>query len=246
MRILLVRHGQTPANLDKSFYLQTADHKVPLSLLGHDQARAAGAFVRGFMKDRCPGETARLWMSPYDRTRQTAAAIMETAGDVIRDAKEHPNLVEQQYGLFDGIDDDEIKNVHPEAFTHYDRAVKQDGKYWGRPPMGESRFDVGLRVHAAFGTFHRDAERHGISNLVIVTHGVTLRAFIHRWLDLPYEWVDNQKNPPNCSVHLIENGSYDGIVFTPPLSTDEEPVALHRARILASIAPAEPECVDDR
>ena len=61
-----------------------------------------------------------------------------------------------------------------------------------RMPLGESRFDVAKRVHDAFGTFHRDAgngscilhlsfgyltvaEQYSIEDLIIVTHGVTLR-----------------------------------------------------------------------
>lgn len=31
MRILLVRHGESLANVDRSVYLSTADHAVPLS-----------------------------------------------------------------------------------------------------------------------------------------------------------------------------------------------------------------------
>ena len=48
-------------------------------------------------------------------------------------------------------------------------------------PLGESRFDVAIRVHEAFGTFHRDAERNGVRNIIIICHGVTLRAFVMMW-----------------------------------------------------------------
>jgi 2,3-bisphosphoglycerate-dependent phosphoglycerate mutase len=49
--------------------------------------------------------------------------------------------------------------------------VKFGGRYWARPPMGESRFDVSKRVHQSFSEYKEDYEESGISNLIIVTHG---------------------------------------------------------------------------
>jgi 2,3-bisphosphoglycerate-dependent phosphoglycerate mutase len=85
-------------------------------------------------------------------------------------------------------------------------------------PLGESRFDVAVRIHQAFGTFHRDAERHGVRNIVVVCHGVTLRAFVMQWLHKPYEWFDQQKNPGNCDVyHIAGEGVPDrGYVYRAP------------------------------
>ena len=79
--------------------------------------------------------------------------------------------------------------------------------------MGENRFQVAQRVHQAFGTFHRDADRHGIQDLIIVSHGVTLRAFVLMWLHLPVEWIETEPNPANCSIRLIEEGEDKGYIF---------------------------------
>jgi len=67
-------------------------------------------------------------------------------------------------------------------------------------------------VHQAFGTWHRDAERHGIEDLVIVTHGVTARCLVMRWPHLPFEWIEKERNPKNCSIRLIMDGEDKGYI----------------------------------
>ena len=42
MRILLVRHGESLGNVDPLIDAMTADHAVPLSVRGVEQAREAG------------------------------------------------------------------------------------------------------------------------------------------------------------------------------------------------------------
>lgn len=88
-----------------------------------------------------------------------------------------------------------------------------EGRFFARMPQGESRFDVACRVHQVFGTLHRDAERHGISTVVIVAHGVTNRAFTMEWMHYPFEWFEKEPNPANCSIRLLEDGTDRGYVF---------------------------------
>jgi 2,3-bisphosphoglycerate-dependent phosphoglycerate mutase len=80
-------------------------------------------------------------------------------------------------------------------------------------PMGESRCTVAERVHAMFGTFHRDAERHDIHDIIVVSHGVTIRAFVYAWVGYDWEWFEKQNNPRNCSIWLLETDEDRGIVF---------------------------------
>ena len=46
LNVLLVRHGQSQANVDKSLHAKYADPNFELTPLGKDQARAAGEFLR--------------------------------------------------------------------------------------------------------------------------------------------------------------------------------------------------------
>ena len=122
MRILLVRHGESLGNVDPLLHATTADHAVPLSDRGHEQAREAGARVAAFLDEHAPGERPhiRMWLSPYRRTRQTADAVMETARGWITDRVEHILLCEQQFGLFDGVPEAELSERFPREFAYYD------------------------------------------------------------------------------------------------------------------------------
>lgn len=218
MRILLVRHGQSLANVDPDVYGHTADHAISLSRPGIVQAAAAGQRIADFY-DSHPDYSAaspphvRMWVSPYLRARQTADGIQQAAGHWITDRREHVLLVEQQFGLFDGIPDDELATTHPHAFAHYQKCVQFNGKFWARMPLGESRFDVASRVHQAFGSFQRDREYHGITDLVVVCHGVTLRAFVMMWCHFSPEWFEAEPNPKNGAIRLIEGSTDRGYLF---------------------------------
>jgi len=240
-RILIVRHGESLGNVDRSVHATHADHAIPLSEKGHAQAQAAGQFLAGFLAEVEEAEGSegrfppsyirpRLWVSPYLRTRQTADGIEEGIGRVgasvlypgndkpvpqfprIRDRKEHLALCEQQWGLFDGVSDEDLPVLFPNEHAHYKKQEDFEGRFWARMPLGESRWDVAVRVHQAFGTWHRDAERHGIEDLIIVTHGVTARCLVMRWLHLPFEWIEKERNPKNCSIRLIMDGEDKGYI----------------------------------
>ena len=205
--IFLIRHGESTANVDKSVHSHTADHAIPLSEKGNLQALEAGKKLDAFLDVNLePHLKIGMWISPYQRTRETANNLRSQLGSqnyII--SKEHPLLCEQQFGLFDGIPDEELPIRFPAEHAHYELAAKFGGKFWARMPLGESRFDVCQRVHQIFGTFHRDADRHNIRNLIVVAHGTTLRAFTMMWLHLPYEWFEAEPNPGNCSIRHIQN-----------------------------------------
>lgn len=245
MRIFLVRHGMSRANVDWSENRRVADHAIELTEEGKKQAKKAGAFLAGYFRDHFPqGTLIRLWHSPYVRTRQTAAGIVETCRlspseieapepdlypngkswfvdpaeiDPLKrpvpHARNHNLLHEQQFGIFDGLSDEERKELYPAETEHYEKCKKFEGKVWAKFPMGESRMDTARRLHQAFGTFHRDAEKHGIENIVVVGHGTTNRCFMMEWLHYTPEWLEKEPNPTNCSVRLIENGEDEGYIF---------------------------------
>ena len=217
MRILLVRHGESYGNVDPTIHARMADHAIPLSDRGLEQVRQAGGeidrFYSGLFGSPEQRPQVRLWVSPYRRTRQTADGILETASRWIEDRREHVLLCEQQFGLFDGVPDEELPGRFPNEFEHYDRCCRFEGKFWARMPLGESRFDVALRVHQAFGTFHRDAADHDIQDIIVICHGVTLRAFVMMWCHKSPEWFDEERNPANCAIRFIDGGIDRGYVF---------------------------------
>lgn len=128
----------------------TPYHALPLSDLGHRQASAAGRALANLIKTP-PGEPLRIWTSLYQRTRETADRVEEELRSKFPDLdrREHINLCKQQFSLFDGIPDEALPERFPFEYEHYDRAVRPEGKFWVRMPLGESRFDVAVKIHEA-------------------------------------------------------------------------------------------------
>lgn len=214
MRILLVRHGESAGNVDKNVHLTVADHAIPLSERGHAQAEESADFVANFFDADYPkGVPPRLWESPYKRTVQTADPFARRVS--ILDRRTHILLAEQQFGLFDGLTDEELREQYPREHAHYEKCMAFEGRFWARMPLGESRFDVSQRVHQAFGTFRRDADRHGINDIIVVAHGTTIRAFVMMWLHKSVEWFEAEPNPKNGSVRYLNGEDDYGTIFTP-------------------------------
>jgi 2,3-bisphosphoglycerate-dependent phosphoglycerate mutase len=146
----LIRHGQGLGNVNMAAHNHTPYHALPLSDLGHRQASAAGRALANLIKTP-PGEPLRIWTSLYQRTRETADRVEEELRSKFPDLdrREHINLCKQQFSLFDGIPDEALPERFPFEYEHYDRAVRHEGKFWVRMPLGESRFDVAVKIHEA-------------------------------------------------------------------------------------------------
>ncbi len=200
-------------NVDPTIHRAMADHAIPLSDDGRQQSREAGERIRQLLGSDASPKKVRLWNSPYRRTRQTARELAASAGDVILDQREHVLLCEQQFGLFDGIPEEELPGMFPMQWEQFDKHRRFEGKFWARMPAGESRFDVSVRVHQSFGTFQRDAADHGIEDIVVVCHGVTLRAFVMMWCHFSPEWFEREPNPQNCAIRVLQDGEDQGYFF---------------------------------
>ena len=76
-RIILVRHGESTANTDEKIYGITADHKIPLSTNGIEQARQAGRSILDVVSEQGNSQNwkAYFYVSPYERTRSTLREI---------------------------------------------------------------------------------------------------------------------------------------------------------------------------
>jgi 2,3-bisphosphoglycerate-dependent phosphoglycerate mutase len=216
LSVYLVRHGESAANLDKQLNRTHADHAVPLSDAGHVQALEAGVFLRRHLIERgvSPRRCA-AYVSPYRRTRETWEGVRKGLGDDVAliPHVESIFLRELEFGLFDGVPDEDLPKEFPLEYAHYEKCKKFGGEFYARMPGGESRCDVAQRVHQFFGTLHRDHERHGVDHAFIVSHGVTIRTFVMMWLNMPPEWIERERNPKNCSIRLIEGGTDRGYIL---------------------------------
>lgn len=211
MHIFLIRHGQSMGNTGENYVPRIPDHLVSLTETGKQQAREAGEFLADYCKAKqIDLSRARIWRSPYLRTRQTSEEFNRSLG--ISDIREDITLIEQRFGLFDAVPDEEWEATAPEAYREYQRQVQNQGKFYARLPMGESPFDVAIRVHQFMGTIHRDCEKHGVDTLFIFTHGTTLRTFLLRWFHYSPEWYQAERNPKNCWIREIDGATDCGYI----------------------------------
>ena len=152
---------------------------VSLTELGKAQARENGEWLMNYCRDKnIDISKARIWRGPYLRTRQTRDGFNKYLN--IADIREDITLTEQQFGLFDSVPEEEWGKLYPAEFAEYERQRANYGKFYARLPLGESPFDVAIRVHQFMETIHRDFEKHSVDTLFIFTHGTTLRTFLLR------------------------------------------------------------------
>jgi broad specificity phosphatase PhoE len=150
---LLVRHAETEWSLAGR---HTGRSDIPLT----DRGRAAAAQLR----ERLAGiELARVLCSPSSRARETC----ELSGYGAL-AEQRPDLLEWDYGDYEGLTSAEIKAEQP------DWNLWRDGC-----PDGEAPADVGARADRVI------AELRGIADSVAVfSHGHMLRVLGARWIGL--------------------------------------------------------------
>ena len=203
MHIFLIRHGESIANVGANFEKRIPDHLVTLTENGIAQAQENGKWLADYCKlKNIDLSKARIWRSPFMRTRQTADEFNKFLG--ITDIREDITLTEQQFGLFDSIPESDWEKLYPNEYFEYKRQCSNLGKFYARVPLGESPFDVAIRVHQFTGTIYRDLEKSGVDTLFVFTHGTTLRAFLLRWFHYSPEWYQEERNPKNCWIREID------------------------------------------
>ncbi len=202
MHIFLIRHGESVSNVGENYEKRLPDHLVPLTDNGRRQAADEGAWLAAYCREKgIDLSRARIWRSPFVRTRQTCEEFNKFLH--ISDIREDITLTEQQYGLFDSVPMDMWETLYPNEYAEYRRQLNGGGRFYARLPLGESPFDVAIRVHQFMGTIHRDFEKHGVNTLFVFTHGATLRAFLLRWFHYTPEWYHDEWNPGNCWIREI-------------------------------------------
>ena len=96
MHIFLIRHGESEASAGENYIKRTPDHLVPLTEKGKRQSAESGMWLSEYCRERgIDLSHARIWRSPYLRTRQTSEEFNKHLK--IADIREDITLVEQQY-----------------------------------------------------------------------------------------------------------------------------------------------------
>lgn len=158
-RIILVRHGQSEGNVAaeralaeelESIDVPARDPDIQLSQLGREQAQALGQWLADLPRDEAPD---LLWTSPYRRARQTAE-IAGSQAALQLEARVDERLRDRDMGITDMLTAEGIRARYPEETER--RAWI--GKFYYRPPGGESWADVAMRVRAVMTDIRTQAE----------------------------------------------------------------------------------------
>lgn len=205
LTLWLVRHGESEQNARMlgQDYPDYPDHAAPLTDVGLAQADAAGEFLAEKLKsDDCPPENTVLFHSPYVRARQTAKHILKKLPGVPGIGNDM--LVEQDFGLFDGVPLYEIQTIYAKEHRVFSRARQYGGKFFARRPNGERPLDVEVRQRLFLDDMHRYITRHpSVKHVIIVGHGAQLTVLRKLLRSEPYEWYESQPNPGNASIRKL-------------------------------------------
>jgi broad specificity phosphatase PhoE len=234
-RLWLVRHGQSAGNVARDLAHEAGDHRIkldlrdvdiPLSPLGEQQAAALGQW---FAAGKGHGRPEVILTSTYLRAQQTARIFRDAGGaDAGEAICSDERLREKELGILDGLTTAGVAALLPEQ-AEFRRLL---GKFYHRPPGGESWVDVVFRLRALMDTV---SLHYAGREVMIVAHQVVvlcMRYVIENLSEAEILAIDQQGDVANCSVteyvHDPAFGKDGGLVLvrynvTAPM--EEDPMA---------------------
>lgn len=233
----IVRHGQSAGNVAREaaelalhpmIDIATRDVDTPLSELGVQQARALGRWFGALPAAIQP--TAVL-SSPFVRAATTAQLVTQTAQLDRLTMRLDERLREKEFGILDRLTKVGIAEMYPKLAEQRAHV----GKFYFRPPGGESWCDVLLRLRNIIDTLTRDYRR---ERVLIVAHQVIVNCFrylLERLDEAQILAIDRQADVPNCAVTSYEFDAMQGrngkmilklVNFTAPLEESGAPVTV--------------------
>jgi 2,3-bisphosphoglycerate-dependent phosphoglycerate mutase len=174
-RLWIVRHGESAGNVARDaanaaglvrIDIADRDVDVPLSKLGEEQSCALGHWFAGLPEAERPEV---VLTSPYVRARATADIMRDCGGFSPEAHRPTPDerLREKEFGILDRLTTPGIVAQFPDQ-AEFRRLL---GKFYHRPPGGESWCDVILRLRSALDTL---SLHHAGRRVLIVSHQVVV------------------------------------------------------------------------
>jgi broad specificity phosphatase PhoE len=171
------------ANTGEVEVSEVGDHTVALTALGHEQAKEAGRRIGpAFMKE------AMAYCSPFRRARETMAGLLAGAAVSAGTVRvfEDPRLREVDHGYVDVAAQEKLRSTYGWFYYRYDG--------------GESPADCYDRTSAFLESLMRQAVRKQATKVIVVTHSLTIRCFVMRFLHLTVEDFERMAGLANGAV----------------------------------------------
>ena len=198
----VARHGQSAGNVARDaaesgghavIDIADRDVDVPLSSLGERQADALGAWFGTL----APGERpTAVFCSPYVRAAQTAERVVAGFGLAPERLVRDERLREKEFGILDRLTVHGIRDRHPELAEQRGHV----GKFYFRPPGGESWCDVILRLRSFVEMVTRE---HADGRVLVVAHQVVvncMRYLLETLDEATILAIDREADVPNCGL----------------------------------------------
>lgn len=192
-RIILLRHGESEGNVDSKVYRNKPDNAVELTSLGSQQAEQAGRRIKELIGD----DRVHMFVSPFQRTLQTARNVELALGCQLRQIEKDPRIREQEFGNLQGDD-----------FSKYREEQKVVGRYFYRFPTGESGSDVYVRVKDWWDNsvlqLNLRPKYEQIDTVIVVTHGLTMRFILMQLFMWSPNTFHTVFNAGNCEMYVLQ------------------------------------------
>jgi probable phosphoglycerate mutase len=225
----LSRHGESVANAAATradreglerIEIDIRDADVSLSATGREQAAALGTWMA---QHRSAIDV--FWVSPYRRARETLEVALGDDGPPALIAVDE-RLRDRELGILDLLTRRGVARFHPEEAERR----RHLGKFYHRPPGGESWADVALRLRS----FLSDALDGPGKSAMVVAHDAVVMLFLYLLLPLEEaELLDFAASHTvlNASVtHLVRReGGWELVEFSAVehLESEGAPVTVH-------------------
>ena len=182
-KIILVRHGQSEANVSRHFACRT---DTPLSPLGKKQAEALATYLpSAFQIDK-------IYASPLSRTKNTVLPTATVLGlPVLEDA----GLLEIDAGRWENVHTSILKEDKSSGFDLWQTDVGH-----ATCPDGESVAELFDRV---VGTVLRLAAENEGKTLLIASHWTPIHALLTFAKGKGFLDMQESNFIPNASVHVL-------------------------------------------
>jgi broad specificity phosphatase PhoE len=204
--LYIVRHGESAGNVARDqaeaarlhvIDIAGRDVDVPLSPLGEQQADAVGRSFAAAPEEMRPNIALT---SPYLRARDTTTRLLAAAGLTGIETVIDERLREKEFGILDRLTKIGIEQKYPDQ-AEFRRVL---GKFYYRPPGGESWCDVILRLRSLTSMIAREYNN---ERVLIVAHQVVVHGLRYLLEHMTEEEIlasDRAQEIANCSVTSYE------------------------------------------
>jgi len=198
MKLTLIRHPQTEANVKKIIYGRL---DYPYSQLGKNQFDAILDYIqRHYIKPSENSKGLKLYTSPSRRTQALAIEIGKLLAIPVH---VEDRIAEMNFGIFEGHTSEEIERKYPEAYNNFihnfSNSTIPDGESYGcfvkriEEVISEQHTFI-LKQTNLESNFKNEVatekmtekmtDNDLVEEIILVTHGAVIREFIEKVLEL--------------------------------------------------------------